>query len=72
MKRMSAIAAFLVLAIVSAQAAYVQDAPQIEGKWKLTFETPQGSQTADMTLKVDGEKLTGSLQGPQGEQTLSG
>ena len=44
----------------------------VAGAWKLTFQTDQGAIDADMTLKQDGEKVTGSLVSPQGEAPLEG
>ena len=33
----------------------------VAGAWKLTFQTDQGAVDADMMLKQDGQKVTGSL-----------
>ena len=33
----------------------------IDGKWRLTIETPMGVQTPVLTLKQDGDALTGAL-----------
>jgi hypothetical protein len=68
----TAVIAAVILALIGAQSAAAQDPAQIAGKWTLTVETPQGSQNVEMNLKVDGEKTTGSIQGPQGEQELTG
>jgi hypothetical protein len=71
MKRLFVLIAAIVLAF-GAQSAAAQNSGQIAGKWTLTVETPQGAQNVEMNLKVDGQKITGSVQGPQGEQELSG
>ena len=42
------------------------------GNWQLTFNTPNGPIDATATLKVDGEKLTGTLKGEAGETPLTG
>jgi hypothetical protein len=44
----------------------------VAGAWKLTFQTDQGAIDSDMTLKQDGEKVTGSLVSPQGEAPIEG
>jgi hypothetical protein len=72
MKRISALAAALILTLIGAQSAAAQTSAEIAGKWMLTVETPQGSQNIEMNLKVDGGKITGTIQGPQGEQEVSG
>ena len=44
----------------------------VAGGWSLTFQTDQGAIDADMTLKQDGQKVTGTLTSPQGEAPLEG
>jgi hypothetical protein len=44
----------------------------VAGTWKLNFQTDQGAVDADLILKQDGEKVTGSLNSPQGEAPLEG
>jgi hypothetical protein len=44
----------------------------VAGAWKLTFQTDQGAIDADMTLKQDGQKVSGSLVSPQGEAPVEG
>ncbi len=44
----------------------------VAGTWQLTFQTDQGAVDADMTLKQDGQKVTGSLISPQGEAPIDG
>ncbi len=38
----------------------------IDGKWNLTIKTPMGDQTGVLTLKQEGDALTGEMSGPQG------
>lgn len=38
----------------------------IDGKWNLTIKTPMGDQTGVLTLKQDGDALTGEMSGPAG------
>jgi hypothetical protein len=54
--------------VVEAQAAKTD----ITGKWTFTVETSAGSGTPTITLKQDGEKLTGHYSGQLGEADLSG
>ncbi len=41
-----------------------------DGNWNMTMNTPMGPQTATLTLKSDGDALTGSMTGPQGAVDL--
>jgi hypothetical protein len=42
------------------------------GAWELTIETPQGPNTSTLTLKQDGDKLTGDLASPLGSSPVTG
>ena len=42
------------------------------GTWDVTFTTPNGPMAVSLTLKKEGEKLTGSIAGPQGEVAVQG
>jgi hypothetical protein len=44
----------------------------IAGDWDLTIESPQGARTMLVSLKQEGEKLTGAFKSPNGELPLSG
>jgi hypothetical protein len=44
----------------------------ISGKWDLTVQTQQGPMTTSTTFKVEDEKVTGTMQGPQGELAVNG
>ena len=61
-----------VLAVVLLAASYAFAQSAVAGAWKMTFQTDQGAVEADMTLKQDGQKVTGSLNSPQGEAPLEG
>ena len=37
-----------------------------DGTWNCTLDTPMGAQQMTLTLKTDGDKLSGSLAGAQG------
>jgi hypothetical protein len=60
----------LVLAIVSVTVPYAQT--DVTGAWELTINGPQGSITADASLKQTGDKLTGTFSSPQGEVEVAG
>ena len=38
-----------------------------DGTWNTTMNTPMGAQNASVTLATDGDTLTGTMKGPQGE-----
>jgi hypothetical protein len=44
----------------------------IDGKWKVEIETPMGKQEATMTLKTEGEKLSGSAESMLGKNDFTG
>ena len=60
--------------IVAAGAADAGQASKIDvtGKWAFAVETSAGSGTPTITLKQDGEKLTGHYSGQLGEADLTG
>lgn len=62
------IAASLVLCMASS--ALAQSNPA--GAWELTIDTPQGANTINLTLKQDGDKLSGALASPMGSMPVSG
>jgi hypothetical protein len=47
-------------------------AQSVAGAWDLSINGPEGAITATATLKQDGEKVTGSIESPQGTAELSG
>jgi hypothetical protein len=64
----TALAATLVFAAALAAQAKVD----VTGKWAFNVETAAGSGTPTITLKQDGEKLTGHYSGQLGEADLTG
>jgi len=38
----------------------------IDGKWNITIKTPMGDQGGVLTLKQEGDALTGEMSGPNG------
>ena len=41
------------------------------GTWKLTINTPMGTQTPTLTLNEEGGKLSGNMEGPMGAVEFS-
>jgi hypothetical protein len=44
----------------------------IDGSWKITINSPMGSQESTLTLNTDGGSLSGSMASPQGTQEFEG
>jgi hypothetical protein len=42
------------------------------GTWDVSFTTPNGPMSVALTLKKDGDKLSGTIAGPQGEVAVEG
>jgi hypothetical protein len=68
-----------VVAMLSAAVLFVATLAQagqakadVTGKWAFNVETAAGSGTPTITLKQDGEKLTGHYSGQLGEADLTG
>ena len=68
-------------ALLVPAAALAQDPPKPEAKaektdvtgvWDMLIETPQGQMNIVLTLKQEGEKLTGTQASPMGEIALEG
>jgi hypothetical protein len=59
----------LLLTLVLPVHAQAQDA---SGTWDVTFTTQNGPTTVAMTLKKDGDKLAGTVSGPQGDVAVEG
>jgi hypothetical protein len=65
--------AVAVAVIIGATALAAQAAKtDVTGKWAFAVETSAGSGTPTITLKQDGEKLTGHYSGQLGEADLTG
>jgi hypothetical protein len=63
------LAAFLILTL-AASSAVAQSNPA--GAWDITIETPQGANSVTLTLKQDGDKLTGDLDSQMGSTPVTG
>jgi hypothetical protein len=67
--RPALVASALVLALAPALTAAQGG---LAGDWEITVITPQGSNTFNLSLKQDGEKLTGGLTSPIGVVPVTG
>ena len=68
------VALMMTVALLAAASAGAGQAAKTDltGKWIFTVETSGGSGTPTITLKQDGEKLTGHYSGQLGEADLTG
>ena len=64
-------ALMLAMAFVAA-AVHAQAKIDLNGTWVFAVETDQGSGTVTVTLKVEGEKVTGHISGATFESDLTG
>ena len=62
------VAASFVLSLASA--AFAQNS--VAGSWELSVDSPQGANTSTLTLKQDGDKLTGELGSAMGSTPVTG
>lgn len=60
----------LVFGLALTASSYAQSG--VTGVWDLSINGPEGAITAAATLKQDGEKVTGSIESPQGTADLTG
>ena len=44
----------------------------VDGTYNIQIDTPMGSQTGKLTLKTDGDSLSGSIVSSMGEQVFDG
>src|SRR5215831_7104612 len=65
--RASLVAMFFVVSLASGALA---QSPA--GAWDLTVDTPQGPNTSTLTLKLDGDKLSGDLASQAGSTPVTG
>jgi hypothetical protein len=64
----------LVMALIGTVMAVTGVSAQadVSGRWTVTFNTDQGSNSATMTLQQEGEALSGSVAGDQGTVEFDG
>jgi hypothetical protein len=71
-QRLTVLAGVALLCGASLVSAGQAGKTDVTGKWVFTVETSAGSGTPTLTLKQDGEKLTGHYSGQLGEADLTG
>jgi hypothetical protein len=71
MKRLVCALSALVCALILSASATAQ-LPDVTGDWEVTINSPQGARTGQLSLKQDGEKLTGKIKSQRGETPLEG
>src|SRR5947209_7567186 len=64
--RLLTITAFILMSAIAALAA------DITGTWAISVETPNGKRDSTITFKQDGETLTGTMKGQNGDTPLTG
>jgi len=72
MKHIARLSALATAIFMLSAAGSAQAKADLTGKWTFTVETSAGSGTPTITLKQDGEKLTGHYSGQLGEADLTG
>ncbi len=71
MKRLVCALSALVCALILSASATAQS-PNVTGDWEVTINSPQGSRTGQLSLKQDGEKLTGKIKSQRGDTPIEG
>jgi hypothetical protein len=64
--------ALIVAAAVSFGAPAPAQTVDMSGTWDVTFSTQNGPMAASMTIKKEGDKLAGTMTGPQGDVPMEG
>src|SRR5438128_832236 len=74
MKRtfLSVVSIAIIAASAMAASLTIAQAVNVTGTWNMTVETQAGSGTPTITLKQDGETLTGTYKGQLGEANVKG
>lgn len=62
----------LIIGVLSASSSACANWADLTGTWKLTLETQQGTANPTLTLKQEGETLTGTYKGRLGEAPVKG
>ena len=69
MRNRQAVVLGIVAAVLTVAVAAQTD---VTGEWTMMIDTEQGSQSTELTLAQDGEKLTGSMVSPMGTLEFEG
>jgi hypothetical protein len=71
MNRLAYALSALVCALILSASATAQS-PNVTGDWDVTINSPQGARTGQLSLKQDGDKLTGKIKSQRGDTPLDG
>jgi len=63
---------FLVVALAQIALAQAVKPVNVTGSWDVTTRLPTGNVNEKWTIRQDGEKITGTVKGPQGEAPVEG
>lgn len=72
MRKVIILTVFVTTAILFAAGSSVAQSASVAGEWDASMNTPGGARPFKMVLKVDGEKLTGTVKRSDGEYPLTG
>lgn len=70
MKRALSVTFILVVALLLGPSSKAAQSANVVGSWDFTVESPNGKSSSVLTIKKDGDKLSGVSKGPRGERTL--
>ena len=68
--KLALIAGLFVISMMMATVAVAQ--AKVDGSYEMSMQGRQGAMTQTLTLKTDGNKLSGSIKGQRGEAPLEG
>jgi hypothetical protein len=63
---------FLALGVATCSLTQAQSKVNVAGPWDLAIESPQGVIQTTADIKVDGDKISGTLKSPRGERAFTG
>jgi hypothetical protein len=66
------LASLLTLILAAAHLTLAQTAADVTGAWLVMLPVPQGGTTLEVTLKQDGEAVTGTIASPMGTVNVTG
>ena len=68
----AALALTTAVLVTAQQAAEPKAPPTVAGRWNVTLETQQGSIPSELTLKLEGTKVSGTISSAMGEVAVTG
>jgi hypothetical protein len=70
MKRALSVTFILIVSLLLGTSSLASQGANVVGSWDFTVESPQGKNTSVLTIKKDGDKLSGVAKSPRGERPL--